>query len=274
MKERFLNVNGIRHHVLDEGEGKPVLLLHGFPDSSAVWRHQIPALVAAGFRAIVPDLRGFGRTDAPVGQDEYRLEKTLQDVRGILDELGLEQPHLVCHDWGSIVGWHFAALDQSRVDRFVSLCVGHPNAFFAAGIQQLERFWYILLFQFRGLAEEALMRDDWALFRQWLRGHPDGDDFIADLSRPGRLTAALDWYRANLSAATLFGPHVAIPNIKAPTMVVWSTGDAYLTENPLLLSRQYVDGPFRYERVEALSHFVQLDRPAEINRLVVEHLLS
>ncbi len=272
MAIRIVRANGLKHHVLDEGKGDPVLLLHGFPDSSAIWRHQVPALINAGFRTIVPDLRGFGQTDAPAHEEDYRLDKVLGDIAAILDELGLNKTHLVCHDWGAIVGWTFAALNPQRVDRFAALCVGHPNAFFAAGIQQFERFWYILLFQFRGLAEQVLMRNDWALFREWLRDHPDGDQFIADLSRPGRLTAALDWYRANLSPETLFGQPGPLPNVRSPTLAIWSTGDDYLVESPLLHSDRFVDGSWRYERIEAISHFVQVDQPAKVNHLLIEHL--
>jgi pimeloyl-ACP methyl ester carboxylesterase len=271
---KVIKANGLRHHVIDEGNGEPVLLLHGFPDSSLIWRHQIPALTRAGYRVIVPDLRGFGQTEAPAEVEDYRMEKILADVAAILDHLGLNATHLICHDWGAIVGWTFAALQPQRVNRFAALCVGHPNAFFAADIEQFERFWYILLFQFRGFAEEVLERDDWALFRAWLRNHPDGDQFIADLSRPGRLTAALDWYRANLSPKTLFGRPSPLPNVKAPTLGVWSTGDDYLVEAPLLNSGAYVDGSWRYERIEASSHFVQVDQPEQVNRLLLDHLAA
>lgn len=272
MSIKNIEVNGLRHQLIDEGRGEAVVLLHGFPDSSAIWRRQIPELVSAGFRTIVPDLRGFGQTDAPARVEDYSLDKIISDVTGILDELGLETPHVVCHDWGAILGWTFAALHPHRVDRFAALCVGHPNAFFKGGIEQLKNFWYILLFQFRGLAEEVLQRDDWALFRQWLQDHPDSEQFIADLSRPGRLTAALNWYRANLSPETLFGRPASLPNVKSPTLAIWSTGDDYLVEGPLLNSHEYVDASWRYERVNAASHFVQVDEPDTVNRLLIEHL--
>lgn len=269
-----VRANGLRHHVMDDGQGIPVLLLHGFPDSSTIWRKQLPALRHAGFRSIAPDLRGFGETDAPGNVEDYKLDKILSDVEAILDNLGVQRTHLVCHDWGAIVGWTFAALHPERVERLAALCVGHPNAFFSAGIDQWERFWYILLFQYRGFAEEVLTRNNWAMFRSWLQDHPDSEEFIANLSRPGRLTAALDWYRANLSAEKLFGQPEVLPNVTAPTLAIWSTGDRYLTETPLRASEEFVDGSWRYERLEADSHFVQVDAPDEVNRLLVEHLSS
>ncbi len=272
MGARTIVANGLNHHVLDVGEGPPVLLLHGFPDSSEIWRHQVPALVAAGFRAVVPDLRGFGKTDIPDGLSGYALPRVLEDLVAILDQLDIARPHLVCHDWGAIVGWTFASTMSARVDRFAALCVGHPNAFFKGGIEQLKHFWYILLFHHEGLAEEALTRDDWALFRQWCQGHPDTDLFIADLARPGRLTAALNWYRVNLPAEVLFRPFAPLPKVRAPTLAIWSTGDDYLVEGPLLNSGEYVEGSWRYERIEAASHFVQVDEPAAVNRLILEHL--
>ena len=272
MKGRTIEANGLRHHVVDEGGGEPVLLLHGFPDSHLLWRHQIPALVAAGYRVVAPDLRGFGETDAPEGVEEYAIDKVIGDLTAILDRLGIGKAHVVCHDWGALVGWCFAALLPERVERFAALCVGHPGAFFAAGIEQREKSWYILFFQLRGLAEEALRRDDWKLFREWIRHHPETEQFIRDLSRPGRLTAGLNWYRANVPPERLFGEPLEIPKVRAPTMAVWATGEDYLVEEQLERSRDFVEGSWRYERVEARSHFLQLDEPETVTRLLLDHL--
>src|SRR5437867_9179248 len=104
-----VEANGLSFHVVEEGKGDPVLLLHGFPDSSWMWRHQIPALVNAGYRVIAPDLRGFGQSDKPEDVEAYAMQTLVQDVVGILDQLGVEQTHVVGHDWGAALAWSFAA---------------------------------------------------------------------------------------------------------------------------------------------------------------------
>jgi len=121
-------VNGLRFFFVDEGHGTPVVLLHGFPDTSFLWRHQIPALVSAGFRVVAPDLRGRGQSDKPERVEDYRLSAIMKDVAGIMDALGIERAHVVGHDWGAPVAWFLAALLPQRVDRLVAISVGHPAA--------------------------------------------------------------------------------------------------------------------------------------------------
>ena len=106
LESHFVDVHGLRMHYVSAGEGPAVILLHGFPDTHAVWRRQIPALVARGFRVIAPDLRGYGRTDAPAGVGAYAIEFLCADILGLMDRLGLQQASLVGHDWGGLVGWH------------------------------------------------------------------------------------------------------------------------------------------------------------------------
>jgi pimeloyl-ACP methyl ester carboxylesterase len=201
--------DGIELAVLDEGEpGAPaVLLVHGFPDSADLWRHQVPALTGAGLRAIAPDMRGFGESDKPDAVEEYRLSRAVADLGAVLDALGVERAHVIGHDWGAAVSWAFAALRPERVERLVAMSVGHPGAQ-RRSLADREKAWYTLLFQFEGVAEELLARDDWKLFKEWLREDGDVERYVADLSRPGALTAGLNWYRANLHppASSSSGP--------------------------------------------------------------------
>src|SRR5262245_24725064 len=141
---RKIAVNGIELHVHEAGAGIPVLLLHGFPDSSSLWRYQVPALVAAGHRVIVPDLRGFGESSKPTDQAAYQLPVVLGDAVGLLDALGVPRAHVVSHDWGAVVGWLLAGMFPDRVASFVALSVGHPGTFAAAPIEQREKSWYFL----------------------------------------------------------------------------------------------------------------------------------
>jgi pimeloyl-ACP methyl ester carboxylesterase len=274
MQSKHLQVNGLRFRVLDDGHGPAVLLLHGFPDSSHLWRHQIPALVGAGYRVLAPDLRGFGESDKPTETEAYALPLLLGDVVGVLDALEVNRAHVVAHDWGAALGWLLAGMYPQRVERFAALSVGHMNSFADAGIEQREKSWYMLLFQFRGVAEELLSRHDWQLFRQWARHHPETEHWIADLSRPGALTAGLNWYRANVGPASMLAEPQPFPAVPAPTMGVWSSQDAYLVEDGMTRSREHVSGPWRYERVDEASHWMQLDQPDQLNRLLVDFLGS
>src|SRR5512144_3453281 len=199
--------NGVSLNVVEAGRGPAVLLLHGFPDSAALWRHQIPELVDAGYRVIAPDLRGFGESDRPDGIEHYTMPTLVGDVLGVLDSLGVSRVAVVGHDWGAALGWALAALAAERVDRLAALSVGHPSGYLTDSIRQRELSWYMLFFQFVGVAEEALARDDWALRRAWLRAPNDLERYIADLGRPGALTAALNWYRANITPAAFGQPN-------------------------------------------------------------------
>jgi pimeloyl-ACP methyl ester carboxylesterase len=268
---RIATPDGISLHVRMEGEGAPVVLLHGFPDSSVLWRNQVPALVAAGHRVVVPDLRGFGESDKPLEVEAYRITTSAADVVAILDALDIERAHVVGHDWGAGLAWVVAGLHPQRIDRLVAMSVGHPNAQVPT-VEQREKSWYMLWFQFEGLAEDLLPRDDWKLLREWTRGNGDIDRYVEDLSRPGALTAGLSWYRANVPPHRELAPRRAFPAIAAPTLGLWSTGDDYLLEQPIRSSGEHVTSSFRYERIEGASHWLQLDAPQRVNNLLVEFL--
>ena len=271
---RRLEGDGVTLAVQDEGEGQPVLFIHGFPDSSRVWRHQVAALTAAGLRAIAPDMRGFGESDRPEGVAQYAISRSVRDMVAVLDALGVQRAHVVGHDWGAVVAWALAAAVPDRVQRLVAMSVGHPGAMRERSIEQREKSWYMLLFQFEGVAEELLSRNDWRLAREWMRGDGDVDRYIADLSRPGALTAGLNWYRANVAPQRELQERPPLPPVQAPTLGLWSTGDNYLTEEPMLRSGDCVAGPWRYERIEGASHWLQLDRPDEVNELLLEFLAA
>jgi pimeloyl-ACP methyl ester carboxylesterase len=265
----MLQVNGISLHVEDHGSGKPALLLHGWPDSSYLWRNQIPFLVANGFRAIAPDLRGLGRSDRPEDIAAYSMQNAVADVVGILDALNIEKADIVGHDWGAAVAWLTAAAHADRVRRLIVLSVPHPFA--PQTLRQREMAWYQLFFQFAGIAEAWLQRDDWALFREMLRGNGDVDRYISDLSRPDALKASLNWYRANL-APRLPDSRPSLPPVEVPTLGIWSSNDHYLDGERMRVSRGFVKGPWRYEQIDDASHWIPLDAPDRLNQLLIEWL--
>src|SRR4051812_38609447 len=163
---------GVELAVLDEGggDGLPLLLMHGFPDSSRLWRHVVPQLTAAGHRVVAPDLRGLGESDRPAAVEEYAMGRSVADMVAVLDALGIERAGVVGHDWGAVVAWALTATAPERVARLAALSVGHPGQLHHRRVEDREKSWYMLLFQFEGTAEELLSRDDWALMREWLRG--------------------------------------------------------------------------------------------------------
>jgi pimeloyl-ACP methyl ester carboxylesterase len=263
-------VNGVGIEYEVTGTGRPVILLHGFPDSGRVWRHQVPALVAAGFQVIVPDLRGYGKSDKPSDVASYAMPLLLADVIGVLDDLGVERAHVVGHDWGAAIAWAVATFYPQRVDHLAVLSVGHPSAFAAAGFAQREKSWYMLLFQFQGVAERWLSDNEWANFRAWAR-HPDADEVIAELAA-GSLTPGLSWYRAIVPPESLLAPRLELPPVAAPTMGVWSSGDIALTEAQMTGSGERVSGEWRYEVLPEVGHWMQLEAPDAVNALLTDFL--
>jgi pimeloyl-ACP methyl ester carboxylesterase len=264
-----IDMSGVPLYVEDHGSGVPVLLLHGWPDSARLWRHQVPVLAGQGLRVITMDLRGFGRSGRPEGVAAYRLRNAVADVAGVLDALGVDAAHVAGHDWGAAVAWLTAMLLPDRVRRLAVLSVPHPLA--PATIRQQEMAWYQLFFQFDGVAEATIRHDGWAWLRTFSRGDGDQDQWIADLERPGALTASLNWYRANL-APRMPGPAPQLPPVTAPTLGVWSTNDHYLDGERMRRSGELVAGPWRYEEIEGASHWIPLDAPARLNELLLDWL--
>jgi pimeloyl-ACP methyl ester carboxylesterase len=260
---------GIEYEVT--GDGRPVVLLHGWPDSGRLWRHQVPALAEAGFKVIVPDMRGYGRSSKPPEVAAYTMDLLVGDVLAVMGAAGVERAHVVGHDWGAGVAWAVASMAADRVDHLVALSVGHPATFFADGFEQNEKSWYMLLFQFKGIAEQWLSADDWANFRACFR-HPDADATIAGLEASGSLTPGLNYYRANIPPEVLVQPGLEFPPVQAPTMGVWSSGDPALTEAQVTASAGNVAGSWRYERLDGPGHWMQLEAPGEVNRLLIDFL--
>ncbi|MFL6067132.1 MAG: alpha/beta fold hydrolase, partial [Gaiellaceae bacterium] len=170
------------------------------------------------------------------------------------------------------LAWALAALVPERVERLVVMSVGHPNTLRAPSITQREKAWYQLLFQFEGVAESLIQRNDWMLFREMVGDAEDADRYVADLSRPGALTPALNWYRANASPAQELKRTRQFPSVAAPTLGIWGSGDRFLLEEGMAASGEHVTGSWRYERIEDAGHWLQLDAPERVNELLLEFL--
>lgn len=258
-------------------ERSPVaLLLHGFPDSSALWAPIAPLLVEAGYRVVAPDLRGFGDTDIPEDPTLYRIhEDIVPDVLEILRTLNITKAHVVGHDFGAPVAWALAAQYPETFTTLTAVSVGHVRAYLKAGWRQYLMSWYILLHQCRGFCEWIYRFNDWGLFRgQWSK-LGDVETIIAQLSRPGRLTAGLNWYRVNIPVSRMlqpppkgtFGEEI----VRIPTLGVWSDGEKYLSERQMLLSDEFVEAPWRYHRINGVSHWIPYEAPNALAEEMLAH---
>lgn len=270
MKEESLRlqVNGLHMHVRSVGQGPAVVLLHGFPDTHMVWRKQIGPLVKAGYRVLAPDLRGYGQTDAPEAVSAYRLEHVCADVLGMLDALGIARARIVGHDWGAVAGWMLCTDAPERVEQFVTLSVGHPAAFIHAGLDQKLRSAYLLWFMMPGLAEQSLRAADFYLMRHFTSDRTQVSYWRRSLVDPGRLTAALNYYRANVPRGFTF----ASKNdpVTVPTMGIWSSLDPVLGEQQMTDSTRYVSSSFRYERIDGADHWLQVTAAERVNALLLD----
>jgi pimeloyl-ACP methyl ester carboxylesterase len=256
-------------------DGELVLLLHGFPQSSWEWRSQLHALGDAGYRAVAPDQRGYSRRARPEGVEHYEVQHLIADVLALADWLGGHQFHLVGHDWGAAVAWAVGGTHQERLRTLNIVSVPHPKAFAKALTQsedQQNKSSYIQLFREEGKAEEVLGGNDFAALRAMLStagSADDVDEYMRVLGQPGALTAALNWYRAMQPG--LVGE---IGPITMPTMFVWSTDDIALGREGAEATGRYVDGPYRFEVLEGVSHWIPEQAADDLTRLLLDHLAT
>jgi pimeloyl-ACP methyl ester carboxylesterase len=264
-----IDVNGVGIEVDDRGEGTPVLLVHGWPDTHAMWDAQVRALNDAGYRTIAPDLRGFGASDKPEAVEQYEIPLLVGDVLGVVDQLGVQSMHVIGHDWGAAIAWLIATLAADRVTSVSALSVGHVSSFSRASVAQREKSWYMLAFQFAGVAETFLQADDWKNFRAVFH-HPDAGEVAQRLADPAALTATLNVYRANVPPESLLGGGLDLPPVAAPALGIWSDQDPCLLEEQMTGSAAYVEGPWRYERIDGVGHWMTLEAPERVSGLLVD----
>jgi len=256
-------------------DGELVLLLDCFPQTSWEWRSQLQALGDAGYRVVAPDQRGYSARARPEGVDNYEVQHLVADVLAIADWLGGHQFHLVGHDWGAAVAWGVGGTHQERLRTLNIVSVPHPKAFASALAEskdQQDKSSYIQLFREEGRAEEVLGGNDFAALRGMLStagSTEDVEEYMKVLGQPGALTAALNWYRAMQPG--LVGD---IGPITMPTMFVWSTNDIALGREGAEATAQYVDGPYRFEVLEGISHWIPEQAPRELAAVILDRIAS
>jgi len=284
MESTIRVVNGIELAVVDEGAGDPVVFIHGFPELAHSWRHQIPALSDAGFRAIAYDQRGYGGSSKPETIGAYALTELVGDAIGLLDTLDLERATLVGHDWGSIVVWAAALMHPDRVERVVSLnvpyrgwCAGFPTIEFIRE-HLADRFGYVLSFQEPGVTEAVFEADPYEWLRTIFVGFAADKDFMSveefavyrDAFVEGGLFGPLGPYR-NIDANAAATEHLANAPITQPTLMITADRDPILP--PLL-----ADGMDRWVGdltvvcIEHSGHWTQQEQPDHVNAILLEYL--
>jgi epoxide hydrolase 4 len=272
----------LRLHYAAAGEGPPVVLLHGFPDFWYGWRYQIPALAAGGCRVLAADLRGYNESDRPRGVRHYRQHLLVQDVVDLIDDAAGGRADVIGHDWGGIIAWRLAAQQPQSVRRLAILNAPHPGRFLQVlrrHPRQLLRSWYVLFNQLPLLPELLLRARSFALLRRVLRRTEGGalmaseaelDEYVRAFSRPGALTAAVNYYRA-AARATLGGRWPDDDRVRAPTLVIWGEKDRYLDRRLLeRLDEHVLD--LRIERLPHAGHFVHWQDPGTVNELLLAFL--
>jgi pimeloyl-ACP methyl ester carboxylesterase len=257
-------------------DGPLVLLLHGFPQSSFQWRHQLPALAQAGYRAVAPDQRGYSPRARPEGVEHYHVDRLVADALAMADWLGGHRFHVVGHDWGGMVAWALAGRYSARVRSLTVVSTPHPLALAEAmgerGSDQAARSQYVQLFRQQELPERLLLADEGAGLRALFANTAYHDraameEYVSGLCDPATLTAALNWYRA-LDVRSLAG----VGTITVPTLYVWSTDDPALGRKAAENTAAHVRGPYRFEVLDGVSHWIPEEAADRLNELLLEHL--
>jgi pimeloyl-ACP methyl ester carboxylesterase len=251
--------------------GDLIVLLHGFPEGAESWSRALNAVARAGGLAIAPDMRGYGLTDAPPNVEDYAMDRLVEDVSQLIRAFGRTEAHVAGHDWGAMVAWFFAIAHPDMTRSLTALSVGHPAAL-AGAMQdpdQQSRSRYIDLFMREGKAERVLEEDNLRRVRAMLGASiPDAvvEHFARSLARPGRLTAGLNYYRANLSAAHHWTAMRTEATVAAPTTLLWGDADPALGRTQAQETARYVTGDFHLEVLEGAGHWLQFERPDEVAR--------
>lgn len=270
----------MRLHTLVAGEGPPVILLHGFPENGHSWRHQVPALVGAGFSAWVPNLRGYPPSDISPVQGDYHLRHLVNDVAAVVAATGHARASVVGHDWGGIIAFAFAGAYPELLDKLVIMNAPHMQIY-AEKIWRSSQFMrsaYVGLFQLPVLPERMLSARNFLTVRQMFKSFParkeafseeDIAQYVDGLSQPGALKAALDYYRANMRPGAMALARSA--RIRAPVQVIWGERDPAL--GTFLLDGLERFAPrTRIHCIPHASHWVQNEAPEEVNRALLAFL--
>jgi pimeloyl-ACP methyl ester carboxylesterase len=260
---------------LNAASAEPVMLLHGFPETSAMGEDLIAALADKGYRCFAPDQRGYSRGARPTALSDYAYEKLVSDAIALADVLGFVRFHLVGHDWGSVLGWAALRTCPDRVISWTAMSVPHVDSFrsaIATDADQRRRSRYLSLFMLPEEPEQMLTGNDYAALRELWAAMPDYQlkEYLDILSEPGALTAAINWYRANptllkVDKATEFGP------VAHPTLLIWGNTDLAVGRVAVEGTLPYMRGPFKLVEMDA-GHWLVQEQPERVREEILRHL--
>ncbi|MBK1786982.1 alpha/beta fold hydrolase [Prauserella cavernicola] len=251
-------------------DGRPVLLLHGFPEAAMEWEYQVGVLGREGYRAVAPDQRGYSPGVRPENVADYAIEHLVDDVVAMADALGWARFDLVGHDWGGAVAWWTADAHPERLRSVTSVSTPHPGALAEAlrsDEEQAMRSQYMRDWRGRDTEKRMLANNAEALRRmyEWKVPRSRVEDYVRRLSEPGALTAALNWYRAGKPAAR-------IGKVSVPALYVWSTEDVAFGSTAALSTENWVTGPYEFQMLEDVTHWVPEEVPEAFTALLLEFL--
>jgi pimeloyl-ACP methyl ester carboxylesterase len=258
-----------------DGPGGAVILLHGFPQDRRCWERVTPALAAAGYRVLAPDLRGYSPGACPAARSAYRNSQLATDVLALADAAGAERFHLAGHDWGAALAWYVAGRHPGRVISLAALSVPHPGAFARAMIcgSQAARSWYMAAWQLPWLPERALGRRDGRVFRDMLvrtgLDPASAARYAARARDPAGLRGPLGWYRAMpFSMREPAGP------VRVPVVFAWGNRDRFVSPAAAQMCGRYVIGPYRLAELDGASHWLPEQAPDQVAALLTEHFAA
>ena len=284
MQSQFIQTNNINLHVMTDGpeNGTAVILLHGFPEFHYGWKKQIPALVEAGFRVIVPDQRGYNLSDKPKGISAYDVDILAKDILGLFDHFGIQKAKLVGHDWGAVVAWTVAINYPERVEKLAILNVPHPDVmtdFVLNNSAQRKKSWYVFFFQIPWFVEWMLGKNNFEYLAQMLTRSGRKNTFTeADVveykkawSQKGALTGMVNWYRAVMRRGlrSAFSRRKSpARRVHVPTMMLWGKRDVALSSKMAQPSIDLCDqGELTF--FDKSTHWVQHDASDEVNQKLI-----
>lgn len=267
-----VEANGLTFRVRSAGSsGEPVILLHGFPETSHMWVPLLERLEGEGYQAIAPDQRGYSPGARPAAMEDYEYLKLIADVLALADASGYEQFHLVGHDHGAGVSWSLAHAHPERLLSHTALSVPHPNAFGQAirnDPDQRKRSEYIARFQVLGAAEEMM---GGRLDAMWTESSEEEQaDYRSVFSQEGALTGALNWYRSSLHYD---GPDATqrVGEVSVPTLLIWGNEDGAIGRAAVDGTPPYMTGEYRLVELDAGHWLIQQETERVVNE-VMSHI--
>lgn len=274
---RDIEANGMTFRCRAAGDtGEPLLLLHGFPETSHMWTHVMPQLAAAGYRCLAPDGRGYSPGARPQGVDAYTYEQLRDDALAIADAWGVDRFHLAGHDWGAIEGWHIVGHDTvRRIASWSALSVPHTRGFAEAVWEDPAEEGYrgfLNLIANEGVGETTFAANDFALPKLiWTASSTDEiAEYVDILSQPGALTGAMNWYRASRLHKRALEDGV-MPDVTTPSLLIWGKNDQAVGRMCVDRGAAYVKGPFRTLELDA-GHWLAQEKTAEVAEAMIAHL--